>query len=42
MVACIEEVALLKNYITKQQLKKYLKSKPNNYYFNYIRNIVLK
>ena len=42
MVACIEEVALLKNYITKQQLKEYLKSKPNNYYFNYIRNIVLK
>ena len=39
-VACIEEVALLRNYITKNQLALCLKSKPDNDYFNYLRRII--
>lgn len=39
MISNIEEIAFLQNFISKIQLKNYLKDKPRNNYFNYLRDL---
>lgn len=39
-IACLEEIALNNNWISKSDLKKYLKSKSNNSYYEYIKNVI--
>ena len=39
-IACPEEIALQKGFISKEQLKNYLANKPKNSYFDYVRHLV--
>ena len=40
-VACLEEIAYLKNFITKEQLKELLLQMPNSYYKSYIEKLLI-
>tara|TARA_B110000503_G_scaffold55559_1_gene89214 strand:- start:150 stop:1028 length:879 start_codon:yes stop_codon:yes gene_type:complete len=39
-IACLEEIALRKNFISKQSLKKVIKNYPNTDYKKYLQNII--
>ena len=39
-IACPEEIALQKGFISKEQLRNYLANKPKNSYFDYVRHLV--
>jgi len=41
-LACLEEVALEKGFISAKQLREQLKREPDNIYYNYVREIVRK
>jgi glucose-1-phosphate thymidylyltransferase len=40
LIGCIEEIALNKNWATKEDLKILLRTRPNNDYNNYLRDLV--
>ena len=39
-IAALEEISLRMNYITKDQLRNYLKNKPQSNYYNYLRKFI--
>ena len=39
-IACIEEIALRKNFITKSDFERFLKSKPDSDYKSYLSDII--
>lgn len=39
-IACLEEIALKKGFISKQQLAAFLKDKPNNQYYQYVGSLL--
>ncbi len=41
-VACLEEIAYLKNFINKEQLKDLLKQMPNSFYKTYIEKLLVE
>ena len=41
-IACLEEVAYRKGFVTKEQLEKHIKPYKNNEYFNYVKRLISK
>ncbi len=41
-IACLEEIAYRKGFVTKEQLAKHIKPYKNNEYFNYVKRLISK
>ena len=41
-IACLEEVAYRKGFVTKEQLEEHIKPYKNNEYFNYVKRLISK
>lgn len=39
-IACLEEIAYRKGFVSKEKLKKYIKPYKNNEYYDYIRKLI--
>ena len=39
-ISCIEEIAYLQGFITKEKLLKYIEQFQNNEYYKYIKNVI--